>query len=170
MAGGRPTSYSPEIIPLTEEYLEKCQDAEDEFHSTRGEKSDGYQRILRVKLPTIEGLAVHLGVDRKTIYEWESVHKEFFHIIERLRTKQAEALINNGLSGDYNPVISKVLLTKHGYIEKKETDITSKGESLAVPSSDIEEIAKRVSEELKAKHLKNGNKQEATGDTKSNLS
>lgn len=150
---GRPSGYSPEILEKTQAYINLCQDEEDEFHSTRGEKSDGYQRLIRVKLPTIEGLAVHLDVNRTTIYEWESSYPEFSNILERLKAKQADALLNNGLSGDYNPVIAKMILSKHGYTEKTETDITSKGESIiASPNEeDIAEIAKRVGEELKKK-------------------
>lgn len=114
---GRPTIYSKEIINKTKKYLESCKDKEDEFHKTRGEKSDGYERILRVKLPTIEGLAGYLHVARDTIYQWRREYKEFSDIIEELLQKQADALIANGLSGSYNSTIAKVLLTKHGYRE-----------------------------------------------------
>ncbi len=70
-AGGRPPVYSKEIVSKTREYLDKCVDGIEEYHKTRGEKSDGYERLVRVKLPTIEGLAVHLKVSRETIYAWE---------------------------------------------------------------------------------------------------
>lgn len=129
MPGGRPIEYSADIITKAQEYLDSCSNEEDEFHHTRGLKSDSFDRILRVKLPSIEGLAVHLKIARSTIYEWEQAlaedgkslkYPEFSDIIEKLRAKQAEMLINNGISGDYNPVITKVLLTKHGYREGKE--------------------------------------------------
>lgn len=149
MPAGRPTTYDDTIIPKTEEYIKACFDEEDEFHTNRGLKSDGYQRLVRVRLPTIEGLAVILDVNKTTIYEWESSHPEFSNVLSKLRSVQANRLINEGLSGDYNPVIAKLLLMKHGYAEKTETDITSKGDKITTPSSDIEEIAKRVGEELK---------------------
>jgi hypothetical protein len=113
----RPIEYNPEIITRSEEYIASCEDQEDEYHATRGDKSDSYQRIIRVKVPTIEGLAVHLDVSRDTLYEWEKLYCEFSDIMEKLRAKQADRLINNGLSGDYNPTIAKVLLTKYGYRE-----------------------------------------------------
>lgn len=77
---------------------------------------------LTVNLPTIEGLALYLEISRSTLYLWQKEHKEFSDIIEILQQKQAQVLINNGLSGDYNPTIAKVLLTKHGYTDKQEID------------------------------------------------
>lgn len=154
MPAGRPTDYNETIIPLTEEYIQHCIDEEDEFHATRGVKSDGYQRLIRVRLPTVEGLAVILNINKTTIYEWESKFPEFSNVLSKLRSIQANRLINEGLSGDYNPVIAKLLLMKHGYAEKTETDLTSKGDKINTGNiSDIEEIARRVGEELKAKKL-----------------
>jgi hypothetical protein len=128
----RPSEYSEEIIVKANEYLEKCVDIEDDYHQTRGEKSDSYKRIIRVKLPTIEGLAVYLNISRETVYDWSSKYPEFSDIVERLKATQAERLLNSGLSGDYNPIISKLILSKHGYVEKKETDVTSGGEKISV--------------------------------------
>lgn len=116
----RPLEYSEDIIKKTEEYLDLCQDVEDEFHKTRGEKSDSYERVLRVKLPSIEGLALYLEVTRPTIYDWKTRFPEFSYIVDKLLAKQAELLINNGVGGLYNHSIAKLLLTKHGYVERNE--------------------------------------------------
>lgn len=130
---GRPPIYTDEIVSKSEQYLSECIDEIEEYHKTRGDKSDTYERIVKVKLPTIEGLAVYLGISRETVYAWEKEEdkKSFSDILGKLRAVQANTLINNGLSGDYNPVIAKLLLMKHGYVEKQETDVTSKGESVA---------------------------------------
>jgi len=139
MATGRPTDYSKEILIKTREYLDLCEDSIIEYHKTRGDKSDTYDRIVKVKLPSIEGLAFHLKINRDTIYEWCKVHKEFSDIIEELKAKQAEELINKGLSGDYNPTIAKVLLTKHGYREG--TELTgADGEPLQIAVEDKKKI------------------------------
>lgn len=116
-AGGRPTEYNQSILEKSKEYLKICVDEIEEYHKTRGEKSDGYERLVRVKIPTIEGLAVYLGITRPTVYDWIKIHPEFSYIIDELQAIQADRLLNNGLSGDYNPTIAKVLLTKHGYRE-----------------------------------------------------
>ncbi len=124
-----------------------CQDEEDEFHKTRGEKSDSYDRLIKVNLPTIEGLALHLDVNRDTIYNWESIYPTFSDILDKLKAKQASMLLRNGLSGDYNPIIAKMILTKHGYTDKIETDITSKGEKISISISEV--IAKKNDTDFK---------------------
>jgi hypothetical protein len=120
MAGGRPTILTAELKDKARLYIQECEDEETEYHKTRGEKSDGFERIIRVRLPTIEGLALSLEVNRDTIYDWETKDEEFSDILSKLRSKQASMLIDKGLSGDYNPTIAKVLLTKHGYREGTE--------------------------------------------------
>ncbi len=116
----RPTEYNDSFIPLAKEYLSKCVDEIEEYHKTRGDTSNSYQRIVRVKIPTIEGLAAYLHISRSTLYLWRDLHSEFSDIIDELQEVQADRLLLNGLSGDYNPVIAKVLLTKHGYRDSQE--------------------------------------------------
>ena len=130
-AGGRPTEYNEEILTKARQYLSECVDDEDEFHSTRGEKSDGYQRLVRVRIPTIEGLAVYLKINRCTVYDWKEKYQKFSDIFEELLAKQADRLLNNGLSGNYNSTIAKVMLTKHGYREG--IDQSTNGKDLPIP-------------------------------------
>lgn len=73
--GGRPLEYNDEVVSKTNEYIDSC----------------------KVNLPTIEGLALYLGVRRETLYDWENKYKEFSNIIDKLRQKQADTLISKGL-------------------------------------------------------------------------
>lgn len=135
-AGGRPTDYEGELtINKVREYLDSCIDTE---------KGNGK---LDVKLPSIEGLAIYLDVSRECIYEWEKVHEEFSYILDKVRQKQAEKLLNKGLSGEYNSTIAKLILTKHGYVDKQE--ITGKdGKDL------ISQEAKEKAQEAISVYLK----------------
>ena len=109
---GRPTKYSPQIIEEINKYLE-------------------YAIPGNMEIPTVEGIALRLGISKDTLYEWAKVHPEFSDIMEELSSKQADRLMNNGLAGTYNPTIAKVLLTKHGYREG--IDQTTNDKDLPTP-------------------------------------
>jgi len=122
---GRPTKYSDTYVKKTKDYVDSCNDELVQIVSGESEKFTAFKEKVRVNLPTIEGLAIYLKLHKDTIYEWEKKYKPFSDVINILRAKQVERLINNGLSGDYNPIIAKVLLSKQGYSEKTETNITT---------------------------------------------
>lgn len=121
MAGGRPSEYNDNMLVKAQEYLAATHDFYDD---KRGADV--------VNLPTIEGLAIHLNVARSTLYLWKEEHGEFSDILDRLQEFQAQRLINKGLSGNYNSTIAKLLLTKHGYSDKMETDLTSGGKPIPI--------------------------------------
>ena len=136
-AGGRPTIYDEHIIKRTKAYLDLCEDTtEQETIGVSAKGTELFKNKVKVSLPTIEGLAYFLGISRDTIYDWCKEHKEFSYIIEDLRAKQAQELINKGLSGDYNPTIAKVLLTKHGYREG--IDQTTNDKDLPTPILNVQ--------------------------------
>jgi len=125
----RPTDYNNSILVRARKYLAQAKDEEQQQLTGLSVKgTELYKNKLRVNLPSIEGLALYLGIDRSTIYDWESQEDkgEFSNIIGELRAKQARELINKGLSGDYNPTIAKVLLSKHGYKEEKDINLAEK--------------------------------------------
>lgn len=130
--GGRPLEYSPDYVGEAYKYLERCQDIEDEFHKTRGEKSDTFERTLTVQLPTIEGFALFLKVSVKSLYSWSEQFPEFLQALETIKATQKERLIEKGLSGDYNPTIAKLILSSnHGMVER--VDKTTDGKPLPQP-------------------------------------
>jgi hypothetical protein len=136
MPAGRPTEYSLEILESAKAYLDSCQDTEEQqVIGLSAKGTELYKQKLKVNLPSIEGLALYLHVHKDTLYEWEKIHPEFSDVLGDIRAKQADRLINNGLSGDYNPTIAKLLLTKHGYSDKTETDVTSGGKPLPILAS-----------------------------------
>jgi hypothetical protein len=126
MALGRPTEYNPIFIEKAQGYLAECEDDEIE----RGEDRNVVYKI-RVKLPTIEGFARYIGVSKRVLYDWEQKYPDFLHALDEIRTEQLERLINNGLNGDYNSTIAKLMLSSnHGMREKSETDVTSGGDKI----------------------------------------
>src|SRR3990167_3022308 len=114
---GRPTKYTANTLALSYEYLEKCKDEEEERTKQTNDKK-GYEMTeykLRVNFPKIAGLALHLGVIKGTIYDWAAKYPEFSYFLELLYATQENTIVDKGLSGDYNPTVAKMMLTKHGY-------------------------------------------------------
>lgn len=113
--GGRPTKLTRELVDKAAEYLSNCIG----------------------KLPTKEGLALYLDVNRSTIYEWAALEtplgKEFSYIFEKIMAEQGERLIQGSLMGRFNPTISKMMLTRHDYVEKQAVDHTTNGKELPTP-------------------------------------
>lgn len=83
-------------------------------------------------IPTIAGMAIVLGVTRAAIHNWGKEVDEFVDIVSTLLATQEQELISNGLAGNYNPSISKLILTKHGYSDKIEQEITGNGINLVI--------------------------------------
>jgi hypothetical protein len=112
--GGRPSDYNPEILKKAEKYL------------NGGWKKEGDA------VPIVEGLALSIGVARDTVYQWakDPAKPEFSDIFRQVLATQARLLASNGLNGTFQPTITKLFLSKHGYVEKTETDHTSGGEKI----------------------------------------
>ncbi|MFA6569800.1 MAG: terminase small subunit [Bacteroidota bacterium] len=92
---GRPTKYSNSVISRAKHYTE-----------TRLKDGD---------FPTIEGLALELGVSARTLYGWETEHPEFFQTMDTLRDAQKHMLIRNALFNRYNARMAIFLLkASHG--------------------------------------------------------
>lgn len=120
-AGGRPTEYSQEILDKAKDYRDNL--PEDEV------------------VHSIEGLALHINLNRSTIYDWRSQEGkvEFSNIVEAILEKQGKTLVNKGLSGVFNSSISKVMLTKHGYREGQ--DITTNERDITFAPGIVEKRA-----------------------------
>ena len=139
----RPTKLTPELIAKAQEYLDICKDSDRPKDETLEPQGHGgalkREKRLIVKLPTKGGLAKYLGVSRESLYEWARNNDEFSDIMELLGSEQEDRLINYGLSGDYNPTIAKVLLTKHGYADKLEQEVTN-----VTPPEPLEDLSKKA--------------------------
>ena len=104
--------YSPLKLQLAKDYAE-----------------GGYRDLEQV-IPTGEGLALLLGVSRKTLFNWRDKYDDFALVMEHMNCKQALTCLNKGLKGEFNPVITKQVLARHGYHDKIDSDMTTKGDSM----------------------------------------
>ena len=108
----RPTKYSKEIVEQARAYITDYE-------------------MYGDMIPSIEGMAVHLGLHRDTLYDWAKQKDKGFSDILRLTIQNQErTLLNKGLNNTFNSAITKLVLGKHGYHDKMEQDITSSDESM----------------------------------------
>jgi len=103
MPGGRLTEYTEDHNEKAIEYIEYTDDA----------------------IPSIAGLALFLGVDRSTVYKWRNENPEFSYTLARLLLKQEQTALNKGLTGDFTPAITKLVLANHGYSDRIEQNTTA---------------------------------------------
>lgn len=126
---GRPTEYNEEILSQARNYLENYKKLGDE-------------------IPSNAGLAVHLGLSRETIQAWrkEVGKEEFSYILAAIQVKQENVLINKGLSGDFNSNITKLVLGKHGYHEKKDIEANVRQSHLIESREELEKMLREIDE------------------------
>lgn len=101
----RPTKYTPKLLEKANTYLKKWKDEGD-------------------AIPSVEALAGYLEVSRSTLYNWGDEHSEFLDILGEVNRLQAKTLINNGLTGEFNSNITKLVLGKHGFSEKTQQELS----------------------------------------------
>lgn len=107
MKMGRPSIYSEELLEKAVSYLVRYEEYGDE-------------------IPSNVGLAIHLGISQRILNYWanDEDKKDFLHILDCIQSKQQQVLINKGLSNDFNSNICKLVLGKHGFSDKQETELS----------------------------------------------
>lgn len=120
---GRPTKLNEELMLKAEGYLSTC---EDEVHHT----DKGAVSYVEVNLPSIVGFAKYLGIHKDTVYDWVKHNNSFSDLVKEVLAEQEIRLLNKGLGGLYTSKALGALLSKHGYVEKTEQDITTGGDKL----------------------------------------
>lgn len=90
---GRPTKYNENALVVYEEYMSEA-------------------IPQNMKIPTVEGLALKLGVNKTTVYEWAKKNKIFSNALTNLKMKQKEMLTEIGIFGgkEINSNIVQLLL------------------------------------------------------------
>ena len=114
---GRPTKFTTSTSKCATHYTKSC--------------------LENGTFPTIEGLATHLGVGTRTIYDWELEHPDFSQTIDQLRDTQKQLLITNGLAGSYNTRFAMFLLKANHNMSEKDPLISATQNSYMNISPDL---------------------------------
>jgi len=107
----RPTKYEPKMIGQVKEYIQSC-------------------GRLQTELPTVDGVALLLGVDDDQINEWSKKYPEFHATIKELKATQKDQLINDGMYGgkEVNSTMAIFLLkANHNMIETERKMLVGEG-------------------------------------------
>jgi len=104
---GRPTKYTPDIFGKVKEYFLMV----------------GREQMA---LPTVEGLADHLGVDGDTLVRWGKKYPEFYATIKKVKGKQKVQLMNDGMYGgkEVNAAMAIFLLKVNHGMNEAPTSLT----------------------------------------------
>lgn len=123
MAGGRPTTYTEDMLEKAEAYASGRIPADE-------------------LIPTVVGLCKAIGRSKSTVYGWkkDASKTEFLDILERIEENQHISLVNGGLGGTLNPTITKMMMTKHGYSDKAEIDHTTSDGSMSPSGSQLSDF------------------------------
>ena len=129
--GGRPTKFSPMIYDQVRQYLQTC-----------GKEN--------MSLPSIEGLATHLGVISETIREWAKQYPEFSATIKKLAEMQKQQLMDDGMYGgkEVNAAMAIFLLkVNHGMKDiTTQTNVQINIPTFKVMSSEAKEQLEKLYE------------------------
>ena len=126
---GRPTLCTPALLAKAKTYLKECNNL----------------------VPSAVGLFLHIGIAKTTGYRWaEEGNIEFKDILDEVMQRQELKLVNGGLSGDFNSVITKMMLTKHGYHDSVKNDNISSDGSMSPSKIESDAVLKA----LKGKYAK----------------
>lgn len=119
---GRPRKYATPaiLVDVIEDYFQSC----DEYTKEVYIKSKGeLQTISDGKAYTIEGLCVHLGIDRQTFinYRKREGYEEFFEVMKWAAQKIHANLVERGINFDGHAGFIQFLLTNNAdYANKQE--------------------------------------------------
>ena len=112
---GRPTKFdSPQDFEFkVNEYFDKCDDTEMEVWK-------GKEGFYGHRPYTLGGLAYHLGMTEKSLYNYGKT-EGYSDIYDMAKSRVEQNLLEQGLFGNYNPNIVKLILTaSFGYKEQND--------------------------------------------------
>lgn len=120
---GRPTKYTPELLEKARQYIYEYEKYDHAF-------------------PSDIGLALVLGISKTSLYDWAQHEdkKEFSDILDVINDTQQIVAWNKGLKNEYNATLVKLLLGKHGFSDKVESDHKSSDGSMRPQSITIEHV------------------------------
>jgi len=91
-------AYKTEMLTTAQDYLET------------------YEEKYSHAIPSISGLALVLGVTRRTLQRWckDDRHPALCRILDQVKAIQKVVVLEKGLKGEFNSTLCKLVLSQHG--------------------------------------------------------
>lgn len=122
--GGRPSKYLSKYATdaFVDEYFAVCK-RDTGIETITGTAPDGTTVVLgtkkRLRLPSVEDLSIYLNVSRDSLYEWGRVKPGFSDTLHKIEVKQKAILFEGGVLGEFNPMITKLILSNNHKMSDK---------------------------------------------------
>lgn len=111
---GRPSKYNEDLQKKADDYVYTWNETD--------------------AIPSRVGLCCRLEIAKSTSFEWEESYPEFSDTLRKVETLQEFVGVNQGVKGEFNPTITKLILANFGYSDSQKVDHTSGGEKLQAPT------------------------------------
>lgn len=138
---GRPRLWkSPiDMQEQIKEYFEECMNYKVTKYNDMGEPYE----VNIPQIPTVEGLSLMLGIDRKTLHNYskEEGYEQFFHTVKTAKDYILAFKVDSLVNGrGCLPGLIFDLKNNHQFADKVETDVTSGGQPVQQVNHEIQII------------------------------
>ena len=120
-----------EILDLLQKYIEYCETNPIPVNEMikAGQRAGDIIKVSRPLIPSFQGFAIFCGVSESTLYDYLSAdsHKDFHESLMYAKNILANILLNNGLTGEANSMLTARILKL-----TDRTDITSGDKSISI--------------------------------------
>lgn len=146
---GPPTKYNKKFIKQIDLYINF---KKNELRKDK-ELTGGLVKFKKVHLPDLDEFAIqYLRVSPKTIYNWEKIYPKFALGLAKIKQAQKQMLMDEGLAGNYNSTIAKLLLESlHGMANNSEVPATT----IEINTFNDEQVNK-IADRIARRRNKNG--------------
>ena len=119
---GRPSDYDEiHVTEMLKFFLEWPLTRTVEKQVVSNGRVFNFKEVLVNYPPTLNKYSIKIGTDRNTMKRWADENTDFRSTYTRCKAIQEEWLSDRGVSGEYNPGFTKLMLVNHSDIKDKVT-------------------------------------------------
>jgi hypothetical protein len=132
---GAPSEYKPEYCQKLIEYfdIEPVREIPETWYNPDGSVKRESMKLVANPPRHIGGFARLLGVAKSTVYDWARKYPDFAYSLLHARDMRRAMIIDNALSGLYNPLFAKLAAANlFGWHDRQDVNHTGEVKSVIV--------------------------------------